>query len=113
MELEEFNRLVHSLGYRPSSSTHSDARASHSQPVDSRIRSTFDRFDANRSGRLDYRELRNCLNAMGIDVTSRDAAGVIARYDANSSGLMELDEFARLVYQLGYRPEARRVSYAN
>ena len=90
MELEEFNRLVHSLGYRPSSSTHSDARASHSQPVDSRIRSTFDRFDANRSGRLDYRELRNCLNALGIDVTGREAAEVLTSYDADGNGLMEL-----------------------
>ena len=103
------HRVMEAPTYVPTS----PQRVVRSAPIDEAIKNTFDRYDTNRSGRLDYRELRNCLNALGIDVTSRDAAGAIARYDANSSGLMELDEFARLVYQLGYRPEARRVSYAN
>ena len=56
--------------YRPQTST---------PPIDAAIKNTFDHFDTNRSGRLDYRELRNCLNALGIDVTGREAADVIAR----------------------------------
>ena len=32
---------------------------------------------------------------------------MLARYDDNDSGLMELDEFANLCYRLGYRPETR------
>ena len=32
---------------------------------------------------------------------------MLAHYDDNDSGLMELDEFARLCYRLGYRPETR------
>jgi hypothetical protein len=58
--------------------------------IDSRIKAAFDRFDTNRSGRLDYRELRNCLNALGIDVTGREAAEVLTSYDADGNGLMEL-----------------------
>ena len=60
------------------------------------------RFDRNRSGRLDYRELRNALRALGLDVTTNESARVLARYDADGSGLMEIDEFERLVRQLGY-----------
>ena len=32
---------------------------------------------------------------------------MLAHYDDNDSGLMELDEFANLCYRLGYRPETR------
>ena len=32
---------------------------------------------------------------------------MLAHYDDNDSGLMELDEFASLCYRLGYRPETR------
>ena len=72
--------------------------------ADATLRAVFERFDANRSGRLDYSELRNCLHALGIDVTPPEAAQVLARYDADHSGLMELDEFARLARGLGYQP---------
>ena len=44
--------------------------------IDDAIRAAFNRFDANASGRLDYRELRNALNALGLDVTRRESAEV-------------------------------------
>lgn len=66
------------------------------------VRSVFTRFDRNRSGRLDYRELRNALRALGLDVTTGEAASVLAAYDYDDSGLMEIDEFARLCRQLGH-----------
>ena len=58
--------------------------------IGGRVKATFDQYDTNRSGRLDYRELRNCLNALGIDVTGREAAEVLTSYDADGNGLMEL-----------------------
>ena len=108
MELDEFARLAHSLGYRaapglPAQPASSPARGGAPQ-ADATIRAVFERFDANRSGRLDYSELRNCLHALGIDVTPPEAARVLAQYDADRSGLMELDEFVRLSHSLGYRP---------
>ena len=86
-----------------------DGRGGHGQQphVDATVRAVFDRFDTNRSGRLDYRELRNCLRALGMDVTRREAKEVLAHYDADHSGLMELDEFASLAHRLGYQPENR------
>ena len=65
------------------------------------VRAAFERFDQNRSGRLDYRELREALRTLGIDATTADAARTLSAYDADGSGLMELDEFRRLVKQLG------------
>ena len=75
-------------------------------PDPDQVRAVFERFDANRSGRLDYSELRNCLHALGVDVTPPEAAEVLAHYDADHSGLMELDEFANLAHSLGYQSSA-------
>ena len=90
-------------GAAPAQATSSPVRGGQPQ-ADATLRAVFERFDANRSGRLDYSELRNCLHALGIDVTPPEAAQVLARYDADHSGLMELDEFARLSHSLGYQP---------
>jgi Ca2+-binding EF-hand superfamily protein len=103
MELLEFARLVHQLGYRP----HPAAQPGGDGMVriDATIKAVFDRFDVNQSGRLDYRELRTCLRALGMDVTRHEAAEVLLSYDSDANGLMELLEFARLVHRLGYRPQ--------
>ena len=44
----------------------------HRVPAD--VRDTFMRHDRNRSGRLDYRELRNTLEALSLDTTTSHAA---------------------------------------
>merc|ERR1719199_1625322 len=64
-------------------------------------RAAFEEFDTNKSGKLEYHDLRRCLAAIGIDTSSRGAAAVLARYDQDGNGLLELDEFAYLVQQLG------------
>ena len=71
------------------------------------VRAAFERFDVNRSGRLDYRELREALRTLGIDYSSSQAARVLQAYDADASGLMELREFRSLVRRLA---DARRAA---
>ena len=41
-----------------------------------RVRETFDQFDANRSGFLDYHELRDALRHYGFAASEADAAAV-------------------------------------
>ena len=65
--------------------------------VDPSIVATFNYFDANGSGFLDYRELRNALHHYGIDVDAKQAAEMVMRYDDQPDGKMELGEFAELV----------------
>ena len=69
-------------------------------PLPSHIISTFHPFDKNKSGHLDYRELRNALRFYGIDVTHPRAADFVKSYDDQPDGKMELHEFGKLVRDL-------------
>lgn len=71
-------------------------------PIHGSTLACFERFDLNGSGRLDYRELTRALRQLGLDLSRAEAAEVLAEYDADGSGLMEVDEFARLVHRLGH-----------
>ena len=73
------------------------------------VRAAFDRFDKNRSGFLDYRELRNALQHMGYDVSTRDAMELLRAYD-DHDGKLDVHEFGKLVRDLGAvpRPAGRR-----
>lgn len=48
----------------------------------------------------DYKELMPALIWLGFEASEEQAALLVRRYDANSSGLLDLSEFAELVSQL-------------
>lgn len=87
-------RLNHGNVVVPSSPT---TRVQSSR-VPRHVRAAFDAFDADRSGYLDYRELRHALQYLGVDVGSdRAAAAVLYAYDDHPDGKLDLIEFGRLV----------------
>ena len=57
--------------------------------IPSRIVATFRHFDANRSGFLDYGELRNALAHYGMHKSVYDAAELVRQYDDNPDGKLE------------------------
>jgi len=67
------------------------------------VRAAFARFDANRSGKLDHRELRAALRQLGLDVDEAEATAMLQRHDTNNNGLLDVREFGALVRQLGRR----------
>ena len=70
----------------------------HRVPAD--VRDTFMRHDRNHSGRLDYRELRNTLEALSLDCTTSHAANILRRFDRDGNGVLDLNEFYTLVREL-------------
>ena len=80
LDIFEFSNLVRDLGAAPPprrrGATPPPRRgATPPRPgaPSAKVRSAFDHFDKNRSGYLDYRELRNALRRMGFDVSTRTA----------------------------------------
>ena len=65
--------------------------------VPERISAAFDHFDTNKSGFLDYKELRHALKHYGLDVDTDGAKAVVAAYDDQPDGKLDLNEFEELV----------------
>ena len=68
-------------------------RADVTIPVPIKVRLSFEAFDRNRSGNLDYRELKNALRHYGFDVSSREAVRVLSAYDDTPSGKVRAECF--------------------
>ena len=64
---------------------------------------TFNHFDANRSGFIDYTELRGALRHYGVEASVVQTAELSARGD-HPDGKLELAEFAELIRDLETRP---------
>ena len=101
MRLRNVRCLSHIyLPLAPISTLHalSPAKMAHRVPAD--VRDTFMRHDRNHSGRLDYRELRNTLEALSLDCTTSHAATILRRFDRDGNGVLDLNEFYTLVREL-------------
>jgi len=61
------------------------------------VHATFEHFDRNGSGYLDYRELRDALEHYGIDTDTEGARRVVERYDDRPDGKLDIGEFGELV----------------
>jgi len=61
----------------------------------------FEAHDVNRSGYLDYRELRNALSSAGVELTAPETIEVLRRYDERPDLRLDLLEFDRLVSDAG------------
>ena len=101
LEMAEFTELVRDLEQGVvRSAAASAARSPYAAalpPVPARVAVTFDECDANRSGYLDYTELRGALLRYGIDVSEPQAASIVRAYDDSPDGKLDLAEFARVV----------------
>ena len=60
----------------------------------------FSRYDRDASGHMDVAELKEALNALGLQADSDGAARVLNRFDRDASGRLEFTEFKRLVVDL-------------
>merc|ERR1711998_532977 len=60
----------------------------------------FETFDKDTSGGIDRDELTAALNKLGLATNSQQAAEVLARYDTDFSGVLELGEWTKLVREL-------------
>ena len=64
--------------------------------VPEKVQKTFDAFDADGSGDIDFSELRQALAQMGMDGDRKATAVLLRRYDSDGGGL-SIQEFTMLV----------------
>ncbi len=94
LELAEFAELVRDLESGVMRGRANDGS------IPARVSAAFDHFDANRSGYLDYRELKNALAHYGIAANEYQASSLVRAYDDRPDGRLDKGEFATLVRDL-------------
>lgn len=90
LELEEYRRLVEELRFA--------VRAKRGHGAE--IASAFRRADVDGSHSIDAEELHRALDRIGIAASLDDVRAMLRKYDADRSGVLELDEFSQLVNEL-------------
>ena len=58
------------------------------------------RFDRDYSGSIDASELQQAMSELGLKTDTEETARVMAKYDTDRSGTLELEEFGLLVHDL-------------
>lgn len=95
LSLADFDKLVHDLrshqGGGAPRSPHGGA------VVDATVRAAFEAFDADGSGGIDAKELRQALAHLGMQADAQGVTAVLRKYDADGNANLGLEEFARLV----------------
>uniref|UniRef100_A0A0G4HWI0 EF-hand domain-containing protein n=1 Tax=Chromera velia CCMP2878 TaxID=1169474 RepID=A0A0G4HWI0_9ALVE len=57
------------------------------------IKEAFDLFDTDKSGRIDYHELKVAMRALGFDVKKHEVLEVMKQYDKAGVGTIDYNDF--------------------
>jgi len=63
------------------------------------IKEAFDLFDTDRSGSIDYHELKVAMRALGFDTKKQDLVKLIEQYDREETGQITFNDFMEIMTQ--------------
>ncbi|CAJ1417405.1 unnamed protein product, partial [Effrenium voratum] len=63
------------------------------------IKEAFDIFDSERTGKMDYHELKVAIRAMGFEIKKPEALELMARYDREETGYIGFEAFEDIMIQ--------------
>lgn len=61
------------------------------------IKEAFDLFDSNKTGCVDYRELKVSMRALGFDVKKAEVTELMKRYDRNETGTIQWEDYFEIL----------------
>eukprot|EP01050_Picozoa_sp_SAG11_P007855 SAG11_NODE_666_length_7841_cov_24.388272_9_plen_153_part_00 len=61
------------------------------------IREAFDLFDTDKSGSIDYHELKVAIRALGFDIKKEEVRRIIVEVDREGTGTIEFPEFLSIM----------------
>jgi len=66
------------------------------------VRAAFQRYDRDKSGKLDDSELKAALQHIGLNPSQKDANELLKSYDGDKNGLMDMNESGTLLQPYPY-----------
>ncbi len=63
------------------------------------VREAFDLFDTDKSGSIDYHELKVAMRALGFEVKKEEVQRIMNEYDRTNSGEIGFDDFMEIMTQ--------------
>ncbi|CAE7227535.1 CAL [Symbiodinium sp. CCMP2592] len=63
------------------------------------IKEAFDIFDSERTGKMDYHELKVAVRAMGFEIKKPEALELMQRYDREETGYIGFEAFEEIMIQ--------------
>ena len=61
------------------------------------IREAFELFDTDKTGSIDYHELKVAMRALGFDVKKQEVLGLMREYDREGNGQIEYPDFLEIM----------------
>merc|ERR1712166_780697 len=61
------------------------------------IKEAFDLFDTDKTGTIDYHELKVAMRALGFDVKKQEVLGLMREYDRDGAGQIEYLDFLEIM----------------
>ena len=61
------------------------------------IKEAFDLFDTDKTGTIDYHELKVAMRALGFDVKKQEVLGLMREYDRDGAGQIEYVDFLEIM----------------
>ena len=75
------------------------ARQELSEEQKQEIKEAFDLFDTNKTGTIDYHELKVAMRALGFDVKKPEVVELMNEYDREQTGSIEFQDFLDIMTQ--------------
>jgi len=63
------------------------------------IKEAFDLFDTDKTGTIDYHELKVAMRALGFDVKKQEVLGLMREYDRDGTSQIEYPDFLEIMTQ--------------
>ncbi|KAK7195460.1 phospholipase c-like protein [Novymonas esmeraldas] len=70
-----------------------------------RVRAMWERADANRDGKVDFKEAKKLMVRMNVEISDGLLAELFAKHDASGDGSLDLEEFMTLYIELAQHDE--------
>ncbi|KNG78215.1 centrin [Plasmodium falciparum IGH-CR14] len=100
------NRKSESVSYTPRAITNrpisSNRRRGRNEITDEQkneIKEAFDLFDTEKTGKIDYHELKVAIRALGFDIKKADVLDLMREYDKTNSGHIDYNDFLDIMTQ--------------